>query len=88
MRFIQIAVAMEAENGEVLYALGDDGIIYERASVYYSPGGTYQGNYINRGRVYTSPFWRKVELPFTEPPLEESKQRMLEITYNPKPEEA
>lgn len=79
MKFVQIAVTSDIENGEVLYALSDDGAIYEKVVAIYSPGGRYDARSITRGRAVTSPFWRKVELPFVVPPLEEEKLRRLEF---------
>lgn len=79
MRFVQITVASDVDNGEVFYALGEDGNIYERTVAYYGPGSIYQGRSITRGRAPTEPFWRKVDLPFTEPALEETKLGRLEF---------
>ena len=79
MKFAQLAVAFDPENGDVLYALGNDGQIYERTSVCYGPGMTYQGRNIQRGRAFTPPFWRKVDLPFVEPPLEDRKLHLFQF---------
>lgn len=79
MRFIQLAVASNVEDGDVLYALGEDGFVYERTCVIYGPGGVYQGRSITRGRAATPLFWRKLELPFTEPAIEERKLALLEF---------
>lgn len=79
MKFVQLAVASNVEDGDVLYALGEDGFVYERTYVTYGPGGTYQNRSITRGRVGTPLFWRKVGLPFTEPELDEKKLRLLEF---------
>lgn len=56
MKFIQIALASDVENGEILYALGQDGEIYEKTYKVYSPGSTYKGKSITRGRASTDPF--------------------------------
>lgn len=79
MKFVQLAVASNTEDGDVLYALGDDGAIYERICVIYGPGGVYQGRSITRGRAATPLFWRKLELHFTEPAIEEKKMYALEF---------
>lgn len=79
MKFMQLAVASDAENGDVLYAIGNDGNIYERTSVCYGPGMTYRGRNIQRGRAHTPLFWRKVDLPFVEPPLEDKKLHLFEF---------
>lgn len=79
MIFIQIAVVADPENGETLYAIGNDGNIYERTAVHYGPGNVYDGKSICRGHAYTSLFWRKLDLPLEEPMLEEKKLRLLEF---------
>jgi hypothetical protein len=52
--FRQIAVAVDPDYGECLYALGCDGLIYERASKRIG----------DSERKY---WWSRVELPFTAP---------------------
>jgi hypothetical protein len=77
MKFLQIAVASDSENGEGLFALGDDGNIYERFATFYRAGSTYDGKKVKRA-FYSPFFWRKVDLPFAEPKCdpEEMKDRL------------
>lgn len=79
MKFIQIAVTSDVENGENLYALGDDGNIYERTCVHYFPGAKYQGKHIMQGRASSAPFWSIMDLPFSEPALENKQLFKLSL---------
>ena len=62
MKFIQIAVATESSNGEVLYALGDNGVIYERAGK----------NIVSEGKSEWKYWWRPLNNEFSEPNAPES----------------
>ena len=64
--FIQIAVAVDP-NGETLYALTDNGIIYEKRVKFIHPTASASGR-----PEYVS-WWSKVDLPFAEP-MSEPKQ--------------
>lgn len=79
MKFTQVAVASNPYEPDVVFALGEDGNIYELYRGFYGPGSTYKGRFIQRGRANTEPFWRKLDLPFTEPPLAESDIDRLEF---------
>jgi hypothetical protein len=56
-----------------------DGKIYEKAFGIYYPGSTYAGKNITHGRAYSAPFWREVDLPFSEPAL--LKQQFDKLTF-------
>lgn len=77
MKFIQIAVTSDVENGEILYALGDDGNLYEKTVAYYGPTKQYEGRSITRGNAHTEPFWVMVDYPFAEPQLSETQLQRL-----------
>jgi hypothetical protein len=79
MRFTQIAVASDTENGEALYALGEDGHVYELTSTHHRVGSIYQGRKVIAS-FYSPSFWRMVDRPFEEPetPAEYLKGRLEE----------
>lgn len=79
MNFIQIAVTSDVESGEILYALGDDGNLYEKSVAYYGPSEQYEGRSITRGNACTEPFWVKVDYPFVEPKLSETQLQRLQF---------
>jgi hypothetical protein len=63
MKFKQIAVASDSDNGEVLYALGQDGTLYTRNQRYFPPK-QYDGVLKSGYYVY---YWEEVDLPIGDP---------------------
>lgn len=59
MKIIQIAVAFDAENGESLYALTDDGKLYYR-TYEFSVSEIKNSNLIERKKHYRR-FWKEVK---------------------------
>jgi hypothetical protein len=75
MKFTQIAACADEENGESLYALGEDGNIYERIGTFHAAD---HGVSPPKGAWFGRSWWKKVELPFEDPdPLLESTRRQL-----------
>ena len=66
MNFKQIAVASDADNGESLYALGEDGKLYLKSGRYFPPkhydGVLKAGYYVH--------YWEEVDLPIGDPTAE------------------
>ena len=75
MKFLQIAVASDAENGQSLYALGEDSNIYECAANYHQHGNMYQVRKVTRG-FYSPNFWRKIDMPFEEPEIDSERAKL------------
>jgi hypothetical protein len=65
MKFKQISVATESENGEILYALTDSGILYERKASYVKPERAENEVILKSG--YYVYYWNEVDLPLGDP---------------------
>lgn len=66
MKFIQIAVASDADNGSLLYALGEDFNVYQRASRRHKEGEEYNGQSVTH-RFWGAEFWLKIDGETVEP---------------------
>lgn len=65
MKFKQIAVAVDSEGNEILYALGDSGVLYIKTARYIQPEREDGGKVLKGGyHVY---FWEEVDLPLGGP---------------------
>ena len=67
MKWKQIAVATETENGELLYALSEDGTLYEKRGRYIPAERAKDGSVL--AQAYYEYWWEKVTLPFCDPKL-------------------
>jgi hypothetical protein len=65
MRWKQIAVATEAENGEIFYALNEGGEIYEKRGRYIQAERAEDGSVL--AQAYYEYWWEKVTIPFCDP---------------------
>ena len=66
MKIKQIAVAYDSDNGESLYALGEDGKLYLKSGRYFPPK-QYDG-VLKSG--YFVHYWEEVDLPIGDPTAE------------------
>jgi hypothetical protein len=69
IKIIQIAVATESDNGEVLYALDDAGNLYEKANAYVARGTEVSPGHVTVRATYGDPYWNRIPMPFTAPEL-------------------
>ena len=63
MKIKQIAVASDSDNGESLYALGEDGKLYLKSGRYFPPK-CYDG--VLKAGYYVH-YWGEVDLPIGDP---------------------
>ena len=76
--FVGLAVASDTENGPILYALGNDGAVYEYTRMCHSVGTEYNGRKVHC-TFYSPLFWKAVDAVFDEPTLPETTlNRMLD----------
>ena len=73
MRFQQIAVATDPENGEILYGLDEVGTLYERRGRYVAAERAENGAVFKQ--AYTVYWWEEVDLPIGDPALLPSPQQ-------------
>ena len=67
MRFQQIAVATDPENGEILYGLDEVGTLYERRCRYVAAERAENGAVLKQ--AHTVCWWDEVDLPIGDPAL-------------------
>lgn len=67
MKFKQIAVATDHENGEALYALDEDGQLWERTGRWVAPLRGLSGKVERAG--YSVNWWQKVDSLTSDPGL-------------------
>ena len=72
MKWKQIAVATETENGELLYALSEDGTLYEKRGRYIPSERAKDGSVLKQ--AYTVYWWEEVDLPLCDPALLKTPQ--------------
>lgn len=67
MKFKQIAVATDTENGEVFYGLSEDGTLYEKRGRYIPAERESNGCVLKQ--AYTVYWWEELFLPIGDPAL-------------------
>jgi hypothetical protein len=65
MRFQQIAVATDSENGEILYGLTESGTLYERHGRYVAAERAENGAVLKQ--AYTVYWWEEMDYPVGDP---------------------
>jgi hypothetical protein len=68
MRFQQIAVATDSENGEILYGLTESGTLYERHGRYVAAERAENGAVLKQ--AYTVYWWEEMDYPVGDPTAE------------------
>jgi hypothetical protein len=63
MRIIQFAVILDSDNNETMYALGDDGTLYEKLYVVGDPMPTPEKPYARDFAYYWNPCAIEVGMP-------------------------
>ena len=69
IKIIQIVLATESDNGEVIYALDDAGNLYEKANAYVARGTEVSPGHVTVRATYGDPYWNLIRMPFTAPEL-------------------
>jgi uncharacterized protein (UPF0264 family) len=69
MKIIQIAVASDEQEGEVLYGLDDEGNLYEKANAFVAAGTEISPGHKTVRAAYGDFYWLRIEMPFTAPEL-------------------
>ena len=69
IKIIQIAVATDIENGEVLYGLDDAGNLYEKVNARIACGTEVSPGHVTVRATYGDPYWHKIPMPLTAPEL-------------------
>ncbi len=69
IKIIQIAVATDSDNDEVLYALDDAGNLYGKDNAYVARGTEVSPGHVTVRAIHGDPYWRRIPMPFTAPEL-------------------
>ena len=66
-KIIQIAVASDQENGDILYGLDDAGYLYIKANAYVPRGTEISPGHVTTRATYGDPYWLPISMPFSSP---------------------